>query len=123
MALVSQAPATLWILYGQDRFGWSMMVAGLSLAGYGTCHALSQAFAIGPLVARFGERKALLIGPPPTPWARRCCLSPRAAGRRSPCCRSSLRAAWRCPLQALMAHKVDDDHQGELQGRSPAWAA
>ena len=70
MALVSQAPATLWILYGQDRFGWSMMVAGLSLAGYGTCHALSQAFAIGPLVARLGERKALLIGPPPTPWAR-----------------------------------------------------
>ena len=62
MALVSQAPATLWILYGQDRFGWSMMVAGLSLAGYGTCHALSQAFAIGPLVARLGERKALLIG-------------------------------------------------------------
>ncbi|RTG65904.1 MFS transporter, partial [Serratia marcescens] len=59
MALVSQAPATLWILYGQDRFGWSMMVAGLSLAGYGACHALSQAFAIGPLVARLGERKAL----------------------------------------------------------------
>ena len=97
MALVSQAPATLWILYGQDRFGWSMMVAGLSLAGYGTCHALSQAFAIGPLVARFGERKALLIGPAADAVGRRCCLSPRAAGRRSPCCRSSLRAAWRCP--------------------------
>ncbi len=91
MALVSQAPATLWILYGQDRFGWSMMVAGLSLAGYGACHALSQAFAIGPLVARLGEREALL------PFFA-------AGGMALPA------------LQALMAHKVDDDHQGELQG-------
>ena len=117
MALVSQAPATLWILYGQDRFGWSMMVAGLSLAGYGTCHALSQAFAIGPLVARFGERKALLIGLAADAvglallsvatrgWAPFALLPFFAAGGMA------LPA-----LQALMAHKVDDDHQGELQG-------
>lgn len=117
MALVSQAPATLWILYGQDRFGWSMMVAGLSLAGYGTCHALSQAFAIGPLVARLGERKALLIGLAADAvglallsvatrgWAPFALLPFFAAGGMA------LPA-----LQALMAHKVDDDHQGELQG-------
>ncbi|HGM4940809.1 MULTISPECIES: Tet(A)/Tet(B)/Tet(C) family tetracycline efflux MFS transporter [Serratia] len=117
MALVSQAPATLWILYGQDRFGWSMMVAGLSLAGYGACHALSQAFAIGPLVARLGERKALLIGLAADAlglvllsiatrgWAPFALLPFFAAGGMA------LPA-----LQALMAHKVDDDHQGELQG-------
>ncbi|PII72445.1 tetracycline resistance MFS efflux pump [Serratia sp. OLDL1] len=117
MALVSQAPATLWILYGQDRFGWSMMVAGLSLAGYGACHALSQAFAIGPLVARLGERKALLIGLAADAmglallsiatrgWAPFALLPFFAAGGMA------LPA-----LQALMAQKVDDDHQGELQG-------
>lgn len=62
VALVSQAPATLWILYGQEHFGWSTPVAGLSLAGYGACHALAQAFAIGPLIARLGERRALALG-------------------------------------------------------------
>lgn len=62
VALVSQAPATLWILYGQEHFGWSTPIAGLSLAGYGACHALAQAFAIGPLIARLGERRALALG-------------------------------------------------------------
>ena len=116
MALVSQAPATLWILYGQDRFGWSMMVAGLSLAGYGTCHALSQAFAIGPLVARLGERKALLIG-----GRRRRGLALLSVATRgwAPFALLPFFAAGGMALpalQALMAHKVDDDHQGELQG-------
>ncbi len=89
----------------------------LPLAGYGACHALSQAFAIGPLVARLGERKALLIGLAADAlglvllsiatrgWAPFALLPFFAAGGMA------LPA-----LQALMAHKVDDDHQGELQG-------
>ncbi|MEE1974355.1 TetA family tetracycline resistance MFS efflux pump, partial [Maribacter flavus] len=84
----------------------------LSLAGYGTCHALSQAFAIGPLVARLGERKALLIGLAADAvglallsvatrgWVPFALLPFFAAGGMA------LPA-----LQALMAHKVDDDHQ------------
>lgn len=38
-------------------------MAGLSLAAYGLCHALAQALAIGPLVTRLGEARALGIGP------------------------------------------------------------
>lgn len=41
--LASQWPATLWILYGQERFGWSLWLGGVSLACYGLCHALAQA--------------------------------------------------------------------------------
>ncbi|KGB99411.1 Tet(A)/Tet(B)/Tet(C) family tetracycline efflux MFS transporter [Burkholderia sp. MSMB2157WGS] len=117
VALVSQAPATLWILYGQEHFGWSTPVAGLSLAGYGACHALAQAFAIGPLIARLGERRALALG-----------LAGDALGLAVIACAT---AAWvpfallplfaaggmTLPaLQAMLARQVDDARQGELQG-------
>ncbi|WP_175995903.1 Tet(A)/Tet(B)/Tet(C) family tetracycline efflux MFS transporter [Burkholderia stabilis] len=111
VALVSQAPATLWILYGQEHFGWSTPIAGLSLAGYGACHALAQAFAIGPLIARLGERRALALG-----------LAGDALGLAMI---AFATAAWvpfaaggmTLPaLQAMLARQVDDARQGELQG-------
>ncbi|WP_175923067.1 Tet(A)/Tet(B)/Tet(C) family tetracycline efflux MFS transporter [Burkholderia latens] len=117
VALVSQAPATLWILYGQEHFGWSTPVAGLSLAGYGACHALAQAFAIGPLIARLGERRALALGlagdalglvaiaVATAAWVPFALLPLFAAGGMT------LPA-----LQAMLARQVDDARQGELQG-------
>ncbi|MDN7679500.1 Tet(A)/Tet(B)/Tet(C) family tetracycline efflux MFS transporter [Burkholderia cenocepacia] len=117
VALVSQAPATLWILYGQEHFGWSTPVAGLSLAGYGACHALAQAFAIGPLIARLGERRALALGLAgdalglavvafaTAAWVPFALLPLFAAGGMT------LPA-----LQAMLARQVDDTRQGELQG-------
>ncbi len=56
ITLVSQVPATLWVIYGQDRYGWSIFIAGVSLASYGICHSIAQAFAIAPMVKRFGEK-------------------------------------------------------------------
>nr|WP_155768730.1 Tet(A)/Tet(B)/Tet(C) family tetracycline efflux MFS transporter [Burkholderia diffusa] len=117
VALVSQVPATLWILYGQERFGWSTLVAGLSLTGYGACHTLAQAFAIGPLIARLGERRALALGLvgdalafaaiafATTAWVPFALLPLFAAGGMT------------LPsLQAMLARQVDDARQGELQG-------
>ncbi|WP_126285240.1 Tet(A)/Tet(B)/Tet(C) family tetracycline efflux MFS transporter [Burkholderia stagnalis] len=117
VALVSQAPATLWILYGQEHFGWSTLIAGLSLTGYGACHALAQAFAIGPLIARLGERRALALGLAgdalglvaiafaSAAWVPFALLPLFAAGGLA------LPA-----LQAMLARQVDDARQGELQG-------
>ncbi|RQS10447.1 Tet(A)/Tet(B)/Tet(C) family tetracycline efflux MFS transporter [Burkholderia sp. Bp9002] len=117
VSLVSQAPATLWILYGQEHFGWSTLVAGLSLTGYGACHALAQAFAIGPLIARLGERRALALGLAGdalglvaialagAAWVPFALLPLFAAGGLA------LPA-----LQAMLARQVDDARQGELQG-------
>ncbi|MXN78679.1 Tet(A)/Tet(B)/Tet(C) family tetracycline efflux MFS transporter [Burkholderia sp. 4701] len=117
VSLVSQAPATLWILYGQTHFGWSTLVAGLSLTGYGACHALAQAFAIGPLIARLGERRALALGLAGdalglvaiafagAAWVPFALLPLFAAGGLA------LPA-----LQAMLARQVDDARQGELQG-------
>nr|WP_080484040.1 TCR/Tet family MFS transporter [Burkholderia cenocepacia] len=98
VALVSQAPATLWILYGQEHFGWSTPVAGLSLAGYGACHALALGLAgdaLGLAVIAFATAA----------WVPFALLPLFAAGGMT------LPA-----LQAMLARQVDDTRQGELQG-------
>ncbi|RQQ18980.1 Tet(A)/Tet(B)/Tet(C) family tetracycline efflux MFS transporter [Burkholderia stagnalis] len=117
VALVSQAPATLWILYGQEHFGWSTLIAGLSLTGYGTCHALAQAFAIGPLIARLGERRALALGLAGD--ALGLVAIAFAAAAWVPFALLPLFAAGGLALpalQAMLARQVDDARQGELQG-------
>ena len=117
VAFVGQWPSTLWILYGQDRFGWSTWLAGLSLAGYGLCHALAQALAIAPLVARLGERRALLLGLACD--AVGLSLLAVAASGWVPFALLPLFAGGGMALpalQAMVTREVDDAHQGELQG-------
>lgn len=117
VALVSQVPAALWILYGQDRYGWTAWVAGLSLACYGGLHAVSQAFVTGPMVEKLGEKRALVagmaadglgfvgMGVAVAGWMPFALLPLFAIGGLA------LPA-----LQAMLARQVDEQHQGELQG-------
>ena len=60
--LIGQLPAALWVIYGEDRFAWDTLMVGVSLAAYGIAHALFQAFAMGPVAQRLGERNTLLLG-------------------------------------------------------------
>lgn len=115
--LASQWPATLWILYGQDRFGWSLWLGGLSLACYGLCHALAQALAIGPLVARLGELRALWVGL--CSEAVGLVLLSLADAGWEPFALLPLFAAGGMAvpaLQALITGRVDAQRQGEVQG-------
>lgn len=117
VALVSQVPGSLWILYGQDRYGWSAWVAGLSLACFGGLHAVSQAFVTGPLVEKLGERRALLagmaadalgfvgMGVAAAGWVPFALLPLFAIGGLA-----------MPALQAMQSRQVDERHQGELQG-------
>ncbi|SCB21721.1 TCR/Tet family MFS transporter [Rhizobium hainanense] len=61
LAIVGEVGGTVWVLYGQDKFGWDTATVGLSLAGFGLFHALAQAFVAGPLSERWGERCALVV--------------------------------------------------------------
>src|SRR4051794_26029191 len=54
-------PST-FVLYATYRYGWDQKTVGLTLAMVGLCAMAVQGAAIGPIVARFGERKALLLG-------------------------------------------------------------
>jgi DHA1 family tetracycline resistance protein-like MFS transporter len=114
---VSQAPIALWVIYGEDRFGWDTRTVGLSFAAFGLMHALAQAFLTGRLSARFGDRGTLLIalafdnaayfamGAITRGWMAFAMCIPMAIGSIS-----------MPALQSLLSRQVDEDQQGELQG-------
>src|SRR3977135_2304434 len=51
-----------FVLYATHRSGWGTKTGGLTLAMVGICSIAVQGAAIGPIVRRFGERRALLLG-------------------------------------------------------------
>jgi len=53
---------SVFVLYASYRYGWSERTVGLTLAGVGVCNTAVQAGLVRPIVARFGERRALLTG-------------------------------------------------------------
>jgi DHA1 family tetracycline resistance protein-like MFS transporter len=53
---------TLFVLYGDYRYGWSARQLGLTLAFYGLGSTIASAFLIAPIVRRIGERSATLLG-------------------------------------------------------------
>ena len=117
ITLVSQVPATLWVIYGQDRYGWSIFIAGVSLASYGICHSIAQAFAIAPMVKRFGEKNTLLCGIACD--AIGLLLLSIAVEEWVPFALLPLFALGGVAvpaLQAMMSRGISDERQGELQG-------
>jgi DHA1 family tetracycline resistance protein-like MFS transporter len=54
-------PST-FVLYATYRYGWDIKTVGLTLAMVGSCAMAVQGAAIGPIVERFGERRALFFG-------------------------------------------------------------
>lgn len=117
MDLVGQVPATLWVLSGQDRFGWGPATVGLSLAAFGLLRALSQAFVTGPVTAGFGGHRAVVVGVvldvgallllalATQGWMAFAAIPLLCLGRvATPA------------LQALLSERVGPDRQGQLQG-------
>jgi MFS transporter, DHA1 family, tetracycline resistance protein len=109
-------PST-FVLYATYRYGWSTTTVGATLAFVGICAMVVQGTTIGPIVKRFGERRALLLG-----------LACGAIGflifGAAPT--GSLfwlgipvMALWGvagAATQALMTQLVKPDQQGQLQG-------
>jgi DHA1 family tetracycline resistance protein-like MFS transporter len=109
-------PST-FVLYATYRYGWDTTMVGLTLAIVGICAMAVQGAGIGPIVRRFGERRALLLG-----------LGCGAAGflifGAAP--NGSLfwlgipvMALWGvagAAIQGLMTQLVAPDQQGQLQG-------
>ena len=53
---------SMGVLYMLYRYGWDERMVGFVLAGVGVCAMIVQGGLIGPVVRRFGERRALLAG-------------------------------------------------------------
>lgn len=109
-------PST-FVLYATYRYGWDTTTVGLTLAMVGISAMVVQGAAIGPIVRRFGERRALLFG-----------LGCGAVGflifAAAPTGPTSwlgipLMALWGvsgAAIQALNTQLVAPDQQGQLQG-------
>jgi DHA1 family tetracycline resistance protein-like MFS transporter len=109
-------PST-FVLYATYRYGWDARTVGLTLAMVGICAMAVQGAGVGPIVRRFGERSALLLG-----------LGSGVLGFLIFGAAPSgplfwlgipVMALWGvagAALQALMTQLVAPDRQGQLQG-------
>jgi DHA1 family tetracycline resistance protein-like MFS transporter len=109
--------AAVFVLYAGYRFGWSAWEVGLALALWGLLDVLVQAFLVGPVVARIGDRRTMVIG-----------LFVGAAGLAALGVAPSgpafvvavfVSALWGLAmptLQSLMTWRVSESEQGQLQG-------
>lgn len=60
--LAHQVLPSVFVLYAAYRYGWGETNVGLTLALVGVCSAIVQGGLVGPIVARLGERRTLLLG-------------------------------------------------------------
>ena len=109
-------PST-FVPYTTYRYGWDEKTVGLTLAMVGVCSTIVQGAAVGPIVARFGERRTLIAG---------MCFG--AAGFLLLGLAPTGPVSWLgIPLttlwgiagaatQSLMTQRVAPDHQGQMQG-------
>lgn len=109
-------PST-FVLYATYRYGWDTTTVGATLALVGICAMVVQGTTIGPIVRRFGERRALMFG-----------LACGAAGffifGAAPTgplfwVGIPVMALWGiagAATQALTTQSVASDQQGQLQG-------
>ncbi len=107
----------VFVLYAGERYGWGTGTIGLTMMATGVIGVAVQLFAVGPVVARIGERGALLLGAlggaagfalygfAPTGWAY-LASAPVFA----------LLNFLQPGLQGLMTRRVGPHEQGQLQG-------
>jgi len=60
--LAFQVLPSVYVLYAAYRYGWGYATVGTALALVGACNIVVQGLLVRRVVARFGERMALLIG-------------------------------------------------------------
>jgi DHA1 family tetracycline resistance protein-like MFS transporter len=117
IVLVGNIAGAVWVIYGEDRFMWSSFTVGVSLAAFGLFHAVVQAFLAGPITENFGERAAILVGMAGD-VAAYAGMAFVAQGWMAFALVPlfSLGGVGMPALQSLLSRRVEEDHQGRLQG-------
>lgn len=116
-------PAT-WAFYTIARFGWAPSTIGVSLAFTGALMAGIQMLLLGRIVARLGERNAVLLG---MGSALAGFVGYALANRGwmvfALLLAAALQSVAQPSLNAMMSSRVDGERQGELQGFNGSLAA
>jgi len=117
MQLVGQVPAALWVIFGEDRFHWDATTIGISLAAFGILHSLAQAMITGPVAARLGERRALMLGMIADGTGYILLAFATRGWMAFPIMVLLASGGIGMPaLQAMLSRQVDEERQGQLQG-------
>jgi MFS transporter, DHA1 family, tetracycline resistance protein len=61
-SLAHESLPAAFVIYAGYRYNWGQGMLGLTLAGVGICAAVVQGGLVGPVIARLGERRALIFG-------------------------------------------------------------
>ncbi|KQW71319.1 MFS transporter [Phenylobacterium sp. Root77] len=111
----------IFVLYTGYRYGWTPGFMGLTMMATGLAGVIVQTLLVGPVVARIGERGALLLG--------------AAAGATGFAIYGMAQTGWAYMigvpvfalmnflmpgLQGLMTRRVEPSAQGQLQGANQA---
>jgi DHA1 family tetracycline resistance protein-like MFS transporter len=109
--------ASVFVLYVGYRYGWDARDTGLTLAAVGVMSVIVQGGLVRPLVARFGERRTLLVGVA-SGIAGYTLFGLAATGTvfwwGLPI--FGLMGLFNPSLQGLMTRRVSASDQGQLQG-------
>lgn len=109
--------AVIWSYFTIEKFAWPLATVGISLAAYGFCAAIVQVFILGRMVTRWGEDSTARFGIIVSALSMAAIIlmdhswmlflgMPIVA----------LGAVVGPSLQAMMADRVGDSEQGEIQG-------
>ena len=117
LQLAAQAQIAVWAYWLIERFGWSVLQIGISVALFGILLALVQGVLTGPVIARIGERRTALFSlmfgipayfcfafAPNDMFVYVGILIGAGSGFAFPA------------MQQMMSTRISEDAQGELQG-------
>src|SRR2546429_850351 len=108
---------SLFVLYGDYRFGWTARAVGFALAGVGIVSMIVQGGLVGAAVKRLGESRALIAGLAFGALAFTLYgLAPTGALFLLGIPIGGLFGLTYPALQGLMTRRVGADEQGRLQG-------
>jgi DHA1 family tetracycline resistance protein-like MFS transporter len=108
---------SVFVLYADYRYGWDTRQVGYTLAAVGVSSAIVQGGLVGPLVARLGERRALVVGL--VSGAIGFAVYGLAPTGRLFLVGVPIMALWGLygpSAQSLMTRRVGQSEQGQLQG-------
>ncbi len=117
LQLAAQSTLTTWAYYLIEKFNWSSLHIGLSVAMYGAMLAMIQGGLSGRAISQFGERNTALYGLLfVVPSYLLLAFASSGAMIYAGIIVGSFSGLAFPAIQSLMSHKVDPDAQGELQG-------
>ncbi|HEV2171382.1 MAG TPA: TCR/Tet family MFS transporter [Candidatus Binatus sp.] len=116
-SIAHEALPTTFVLYAMYRYGWNERMVGLAIAAVGVCSAVVGAGLVEPVVARFGERRAMLAGL--LFGTAGFTIYGLAATGAIFWAALPVTALWGLsgpPMQGMMTRHVPPSEQGQLQG-------